>query len=177
MIVTKQIYYWIKHLLHAKGHVLILDRFKNLQGGGGFNEYGKKFCYCKKMVTWPFSLSVCAIIGVGDVAEMHFVWRRLGDHRSWWTQLLCFFWWALAGLASPILEAQTQGHWGHWNVAIAVAEGGSAALLRSLAAIMHSGSSVGFEVRAGSCYQGERHSALSNARASSSPGNMPSCLR
>ena len=75
-----------------------------------------------------------------------------GDHRSRWSQLLCFIWCVLAmmWLTSPILEAQTRGHWGikHcfcWK---------RVRCLPPVPCSHNALSSVGFEVRAGSCYQG-----------------------
>ena len=75
----------------------------------------------------------------------------------------------------PILEAQTWGHRGHWSVAVAVAEGWSVTFPRPLSPIMCSLRLDSKLVQA--LVMRERHSVLSNARASSSPGGMPRCLR
>ena len=73
-------------------------------------------------------------------------------------------------LTSRILEAQPRGHW-----SVAVAEGGSALFLRSLAPIMRSHRLDLKLVQA--LVVKERHSALSRARASSSFVSVLSCLR
>ena len=72
----------------------------------------------------------------------------------------------------PILEAQT---WGHWSVAVAVAEGWSVTFPRLLSPIMCSLRLDSKLVQA--LVKRERHSVLFNAWASSSPGGMPKCLR
>ena len=64
---------------------------------------------------------------------------------------------------------------GHLSVAVAVAEGGSAAFLWSLAAIIHS---LWLDLKlVQALVITEHHSIPSNARDSSSPSDMPSCLR
>ena len=73
-------------------------------------------------------------------------------------------------LTSRILRAQPRGHW-----SVAVAEGGSALFLRSLAPIMRSHRLDLKLVQA--LVVKERHSAMSSARASSSSVSVLSCLR